>query len=637
MPVLPSRGGTAGERGGAGLPARRRRPRRRSRPRLDPTQQAVVDHPGGPLLVLAGPGTGKTTTIVEAVATRIEAGLDPEQILVLTFSRKAAAELRTRITGRVARPSASRWRAPALLRLRRPRRAALLRVTAAAAAHLGRAGRRRRRTAPWRRRGGGRGPLAGGPGAGAGARPVPHRAARAAAAGHRARRRPAVAAWGRRAPAGSTGARGAPGAVRAGQRLWTPARGDASGYDPAQLVRQAIAYDGDPEPPRQERSAPAGRSSTRTRTSIRPRSSCCELLAGRRRQPGRRRRSRPVHLRLPRRRAARHRRVPRPFRHTDGRPAGRAAGGLPPLRRGAAADQPARSPRGCPVRGSTAGSAGGDGTDPGPPRCTSSAPPRSRRPTSPTSCAGPTCSTGCRGRRWPSSSAPAAALGRCAARWPPPGSGRGVLRRPAAGRPAGRRAAAQRPHRTAAAAGSGPEPTARRSGWTSRRPRRCWPRRSAGDGARPAPAAPRGGASRWPAGHRRRRAGRAPGDRARRRGAPGAAAEHVAARPAGWPTSLAAGRSRWPATAPPRTCSGRCGSAAAWRSGGRGRARPGGRPAPSPTATSTPSWRCSTPPPASSTGCRRPTCAPSSPTSPRRSCPATPAPPARRRGRRSGC
>ncbi len=78
-------------------------PPRVSAPQLDPTQQAVVDHPAGPLLVLAGPGTGKTTTIVEAVAARIDAGIDPEQILVLTFSRKAAAELRTRITGRVAR------------------------------------------------------------------------------------------------------------------------------------------------------------------------------------------------------------------------------------------------------------------------------------------------------------------------------------------------------------------------------------------------------------------------------------------------------------------------------------------------------------------------------------------------------
>src|SRR5262252_4970982 len=73
-------------------------------PRLDEAQQRVVDHKGGPLLVLAGPGTGKTTTIVEAVAERIERrGADPERILVLTFSRKAAAELRDRITARLGR------------------------------------------------------------------------------------------------------------------------------------------------------------------------------------------------------------------------------------------------------------------------------------------------------------------------------------------------------------------------------------------------------------------------------------------------------------------------------------------------------------------------------------------------------
>ena len=72
--------------------------------RLDKAQQAVVDHAGGPLLVLAGPGTGKTTTIVAAVADRIERrGLDPERVLVLTFSRKAAAELRERITARLRR------------------------------------------------------------------------------------------------------------------------------------------------------------------------------------------------------------------------------------------------------------------------------------------------------------------------------------------------------------------------------------------------------------------------------------------------------------------------------------------------------------------------------------------------------
>src|SRR5689334_7814209 len=85
--------GPAGE-GRAGSPA----------PPLDDAQQRVVDHAGGPLLVLAGPGTGKTTTIVEAVTDRVDRrGIDPGRILVLTFSRKAAGELRERITARLHR------------------------------------------------------------------------------------------------------------------------------------------------------------------------------------------------------------------------------------------------------------------------------------------------------------------------------------------------------------------------------------------------------------------------------------------------------------------------------------------------------------------------------------------------------
>ena len=72
-------------------------------PTLDPSQRAVVDHPGGPLLVLAGPGTGKTTTLVESVVARVHRGASPSSILVLTFSRKAAADLRARIAGRLGR------------------------------------------------------------------------------------------------------------------------------------------------------------------------------------------------------------------------------------------------------------------------------------------------------------------------------------------------------------------------------------------------------------------------------------------------------------------------------------------------------------------------------------------------------
>ncbi|WP_327353576.1 ATP-dependent helicase [Streptomyces sp. NBC_01304] len=70
-------------------------------PHLDASQRAVVDHASGPLLVLAGPGTGKTTTLVEAVAARTAKGTDPERILVLTFSRKAAVELRDRLALRI--------------------------------------------------------------------------------------------------------------------------------------------------------------------------------------------------------------------------------------------------------------------------------------------------------------------------------------------------------------------------------------------------------------------------------------------------------------------------------------------------------------------------------------------------------
>jgi superfamily I DNA/RNA helicase/RecB family exonuclease len=91
--VGPGVGSTAGAAAGSAVP-----------PVLDEAQQRVVDHKGGPLLVLAGPGTGKTTTIVAAVEERIERrGIDPGRILVLTFSRKAAGGLRDRITARLGR------------------------------------------------------------------------------------------------------------------------------------------------------------------------------------------------------------------------------------------------------------------------------------------------------------------------------------------------------------------------------------------------------------------------------------------------------------------------------------------------------------------------------------------------------
>jgi superfamily I DNA/RNA helicase/RecB family exonuclease len=77
-------------------------------PVLDPGQRRVVEHGGGPLLVLAGPGTGKTTTLVEAIVERIEGrGTDPASVLALTFSRKAAEQLRDRVTARLGRTTSS--------------------------------------------------------------------------------------------------------------------------------------------------------------------------------------------------------------------------------------------------------------------------------------------------------------------------------------------------------------------------------------------------------------------------------------------------------------------------------------------------------------------------------------------------
>ena len=77
-------------------------------PELDEHQQRVVDHQGGPLLVLAGPGTGKTTTLVEAIVDRIEVrGASPDSVLALTFSRKAAEQLRDRVMARLGRTTSA--------------------------------------------------------------------------------------------------------------------------------------------------------------------------------------------------------------------------------------------------------------------------------------------------------------------------------------------------------------------------------------------------------------------------------------------------------------------------------------------------------------------------------------------------
>ncbi|WP_433066258.1 ATP-dependent helicase [Dactylosporangium sp. CS-033363] len=83
---------------------------------VDPWQRLVVEHTHGPLLVVGGPGSGKTSTLVEAVAQRVVDGEDPESILVLTFGRRGAVRLRDRIEGRLGRSSGLRTTAEPMVR-----------------------------------------------------------------------------------------------------------------------------------------------------------------------------------------------------------------------------------------------------------------------------------------------------------------------------------------------------------------------------------------------------------------------------------------------------------------------------------------------------------------------------------------
>ena len=63
---------------------------------LTPEQRAAVTHPGGPALVLAGAGAGKTRVLCHRLAWLVDGGASPSEILALTFTREAAVELRAR-------------------------------------------------------------------------------------------------------------------------------------------------------------------------------------------------------------------------------------------------------------------------------------------------------------------------------------------------------------------------------------------------------------------------------------------------------------------------------------------------------------------------------------------------------------
>lgn len=69
---------------------------------LNPEQLAAAQHGDGPLLIVAGAGTGKTATLVHRVAALIARGAEPRRILLLTFTRRAAAEMLRRVAAELA-------------------------------------------------------------------------------------------------------------------------------------------------------------------------------------------------------------------------------------------------------------------------------------------------------------------------------------------------------------------------------------------------------------------------------------------------------------------------------------------------------------------------------------------------------
>src|ERR687895_2661667 len=76
---------------------------------LNPVQQEAVEHVGGPALIVAGAGSGKTRVLTYRIAHLIQQGISPFSILAITFTNKAADEMKRRVVELVGPVADKMW------------------------------------------------------------------------------------------------------------------------------------------------------------------------------------------------------------------------------------------------------------------------------------------------------------------------------------------------------------------------------------------------------------------------------------------------------------------------------------------------------------------------------------------------
>ena len=76
---------------------------------LNPAQTQAVAHTDGPLLIMAGAGSGKTKVLTCKIAALLEKGISPYNILAITFTNKAATEMRQRVDNMIGEKAKYVW------------------------------------------------------------------------------------------------------------------------------------------------------------------------------------------------------------------------------------------------------------------------------------------------------------------------------------------------------------------------------------------------------------------------------------------------------------------------------------------------------------------------------------------------